>query len=335
MANPPARYSRPRVFVKSVESQTYSLTEARRQRLASLPRVIRREVGYDTEEKAQEKNIVSPQNDPFVTQSLQAHYVTLAPGARDKGHGHQNEAFFYVLQGRGFDMHDGIRYEWEAGDALAVHNDSVHWHNNTDPDNGAVILVMKAKPTWIFLGLHQQGPLNTVPPEDGRLGPPMEWSVGRAPEDVALQKVIKPADTPWQWTPHGRIRLLADSTVPLRVKAIDVHLQEIPGNGRSGKQWQMGDEIFYVLEGRGYDLHWDVEVEITDRYYARPAKEPSRWEWRAGDLVYIPHNSIHQHFNADPSSPVRLIAATNRLYKILGYSNVVQLENAPHAERMS
>ncbi len=169
MANPPARYSRPRVFVKSVESQTYSLTEARRQRLASLPRVIRREVGYDTAEKAQEKNIVSPQNEPFVTQSLQAHFVTLAPGARDKGHGHQNEAFFYVLQGRGFDMHDGIRYDWEAGDALAVHNDSVHWHNNTDPDNGAVILVMKAKPTWIFLGLHQQGPLNTVPP--GAIGP--------------------------------------------------------------------------------------------------------------------------------------------------------------------
>lgn len=130
-------------------------------------------------------------------------------------------------------------------------------------------------------------------------------------------------------TPHGKMRLLADATVPLRVKAIDVHLQDIDGGSRSGKQWQMADEVFYVLEGKGYDLHWDVDVDITDKYYARIAKEPSRWDWQAGDLVYIPQNSMHQHFNADPSKRVRLITGTNRLYKMLGYSRVEQLETAP------
>jgi len=333
MANPPARYSKPRIFVKGVESETYSLTEARRRRLAALNRVIRREAETEDGGDGLEKNILSPQNDPFVTQSLHAHYVTLGPGARDKGHGHQNEAFFYILKGRGFDMHDGRRYDWEAGDAVAVHNDSVHWHNNADPDHGALILVMKAKPTWLFLGLHQQGPLETIPPDEERWAPPVEWSVGRAPEDLSLKKVIKPADTPWQSTPHGRIRLLADASVPFRVKAIDVHLQEMPGGGRSGRQWQMADEIFYVLEGRGYDLHWDVEVEIRDRYYARFAKEPSRWDWRTGDLVYIPHNSVHQHFNLDPSAPARFVAASNRLYKMLGYSHVEQLESAPEFQQ--
>jgi hypothetical protein len=38
---------------------------------------------------------------------------------------------------------------------------------------------------------------------------------------------------------------------------------------------------------------------------------------------------MHQHFNAEPSRPARLISATNRLYKLLGYSRVEQLENAP------
>jgi len=333
MADPPPRYSKPRVFVKGIESLTYSLTEMRRQRLATLPRVIRRDYRAFTHDKVQEKNIISPGNEPFVTHSLQSHFVTLPPGARDKGHGHQNEAFLYVLQGRGFDIHDGVRYDWEAGDALAVHNDSVHWHNNTDPDKPAVILVMKAKPLWIFLGLHQQGPIGTMPPmEDTRWGPPVELPVIRVREDTGLKKVIKPTDTDWQWTPHGRIRLLADASVPLRVKAIDVQLQEIPAGSRSGRQWQMADEIFYVLEGRGYDLHWDVEVEITDRYYARIAKEPTRWEWQAGDMVYIPHNTIHQHFNADSSTPARLISATNRVYKLIGYSRVEQLDNAPEYE---
>jgi quercetin dioxygenase-like cupin family protein len=302
----------------------------RRRHLATLPRVIRRDYRDVRDGKAKEKNIISPANDPFVTHSLQSHFVTLPPGARDKGHGHQNEAFIYVLEGRGFDMHDGVRYDWEAGDAMAVHNDSVHWHNNADPDRGAVMLVMKAKPLWVFLGLQQQGPLGTMPPlEDTRWGPAVDLPIIRAPEDEKLKKVVKPSDTPWQSTPHGKIRLLADASVPLRIKAVDVALQEIPAGSRSGKQWQMADEIFYVLEGKGYDLHWDVEVEITDKYHARIAKEPSRWEWQAGDMVYIPHNAIHQHFNADPAKPARFIAATNRLYKMIGYSRIEQLENAP------
>jgi hypothetical protein len=36
MGDPPLRYSKPRVFVKGLESLTYSLTEMRRQRLAAL-----------------------------------------------------------------------------------------------------------------------------------------------------------------------------------------------------------------------------------------------------------------------------------------------------------
>jgi quercetin dioxygenase-like cupin family protein len=301
----------------------------RRQHLATIPRVISYDYRDCIGEGAVEKSLISPGKEPYLTQSLHVHFVTVAPGGRDKGHGHQNEALFYILQGKGFDMHDGVRYDWEAGDAVAVHNDSVHWHNNPDPKNPFVALIIKAKPTWLFLGLHQQGPIGTVAPADGQWGEPIEWVVARAPEDVQLKKIIKPADTPWQVTPHGRVRLLADASVPLRIKAVDVHLQEIPAGSRSGRQWQMADEIFYVLEGRGYDLHWDVEVDITDKYYARIAKEPTRWEWKEGDLVYIPQNTIHQHFNADSTKPARFVAGSNRLYKMIGYSRIEQLENSP------
>jgi quercetin dioxygenase-like cupin family protein len=333
LANPPPRYAKPRRFVRAVESETYSLTQQRRRRLDTTSRVIRKDYRDFNTGKVKEKGIVSPGDDPFVTQSVQAHFVTVPPGGRDKGHGHQNEAFFYILQGRGFDMHDGVRYDWEEGDAVAVHNDSVHWHNNLDPDRPAVALVMKAKATWLFLGLHQQGPLGTAPaPDDHRWGPRQDLLVARAPEDLELRKVLKSNDTPWQITPHGHVRVLAGASLPMRVKAIDVHLQSIPGGSRSGRQWQMADELFYVLEGSGYDLHWEVEVEIDDRYYARIAKEPTRWEWQAGDMVYIPHNTVHQHFNADPSRAAKLIAASNRLHKLIGYSRVEQLENAPEYE---
>lgn len=84
-----------------------------------------------------------------------------------------------------------------------------------------------------------------------------------------------------------------------------------------------------VLEGRGYDLHQDCDVEITDTYFWRPEDEVKRYEWEAGDVIYVPPNTIHQHFNADPDRPVRLISAINRIYKQCGLNDLEQLEDAP------
>ena len=91
----------------------------------------------------------------------------------------------------------------------------------------------------------------------------------------------------------------------------------------------MADEAVYVLSGRGYSLHWDVEAEIGERYMARVAAEPTRWEFGSGDLLYVPHNTVHQHFNADPQTPLVLLSAQNRMFKLLGYNAVIYVEDAP------
>jgi uncharacterized RmlC-like cupin family protein len=54
-----------------------------------------------------------------------------------------------------------------------------------------------------------------------------------------------------------------------------------------------------------------------------------RYEWEAGDVIYIPPNTIHQHFNASKDKPVRLISAINRIYKYCGLNDLEQLEDAP------
>jgi hypothetical protein len=46
-------------------------------------------------------------------------------------------------------------------------------------------------------------------------------------------------------------------------------------------------------------------------------------------VIYIPPNTIHQHFNASPDKPVRLISAINRIFKACGLNDLEQLENAP------
>ena len=84
-----------------------------------------------------------------------------------------------------------------------------------------------------------------------------------------------------------------------------------------------------MVEGRGYDLHQDCDVEITDTYHWKPQAEVKRWEWEAGDVIYIPPNTIHQHFNASGEKPVRLISAINRIYKYCGLNDLEQIEDAP------
>jgi quercetin dioxygenase-like cupin family protein len=319
-------YQQKRVFVREVASERYTLTEERRQRLDSVPRVIHTNPAGWT---FGEWSILDPGQEDYRTQSLQSHFVILPPDGRNDGHGHQNEAFFYILEGRGFELHDGKRYDWNEGDAVVVHNDCVHWHNNADSERRAVALVIKAKPLWLFMGLVQQGKIGAKPADDGRWGPRQEYVIARDPADIAIPKVIHPGDTPWQTTPHGRIRVLADADTPLRVKMVDSYLQDVPPGSRSGKRWQMADEMFYVLEGEGYDLHWDVEVEIDDQYYARFAKEPTKWEWKTGDLVWIPQNTAFQHFNTSHNQRALLLCASSRLYTQLGYGRTVEMENAP------
>ena len=103
--------------------------------------------------------------------------------------------------------------------------------------------------------------------------------------------------------------------------------QEIAPGGSSGKHWHMSDEVVYAISGKGHSLQWDVEADIDDKYYARVATEPSRWEFTKGDVLYVPQNTVHQQF-ADGDEPLRLLVAQNRIFKHLGYDSVVHLEDA-------
>jgi len=67
-----------------------------------------------------------------------------------------------------------------------------------------------------------------------------------------------------------------------------------------GQHRHLAEECLYVLEGRGYDLHQDCDLEVKVKYEWVPQAEVKRYDWEAGDVIYIPPNTIHQHFNADP-----------------------------------
>ena len=143
------------------------------------------------------------------------------------------------------------------------------------------------------------------------------------------RKVVHPEDMPWELSPQGLLKHLLNEAMNTRMETVDAYMLIIPPGSRSGKHRQLAEECLYVLEGRGYDLHQDCDVEITDTYHWKPQDELKRYEWEAGDVIYIPPNTIQQHFNADPERPVRLISVVNRIYKACGLNDLEQLENAP------
>src|SRR5487761_307564 len=326
-----------RVFLRGISSESYGLNEFRRRQLAA-PRVRNDSVVVDDGSVAHSGDSaesrtwwrIGPGDDPFLTQSVQVHFVQLPPHSANRGHGHQNEAAFYILEGRGYEIHDDQRYDWGKDDLVLVHTDSVHRHFNPY-DEQATALVMKAKCAWMYLGLLQQGRRGPVADAD-RFGDRLDWTRVWTPGATARKKVVHREDTTWQDTPLGRVRVLSSADrADVRTFSMDIFELEISAGGRSGRRWHMADEVLYVLSGSGYSLHWEVEAEIDDRYYARVAREPSRHEFTAGDTLYVPQNTGARHVATD-GAPLRLLSAQNRIFKLLGYDSVVYLEDDHEVE---
>ena len=153
---------------------------------------------------------------------------------------------------------------------------------------------------------------------------------GSAPaRNAKRKKILRPADMPWEMARQGLLKHLLNEGMNTRMETVDAYMQIIPPGSRSGRHRHLAEECLYVVEGSGYDLHQDCDVEITDTYQWTPQAEVKRYEWQAGDVIYIPPNTIHQHFNASASRPVRLISAINRIFKSCGLNDLEQLDDAP------
>jgi quercetin dioxygenase-like cupin family protein len=152
-----------------------------------------------------------------------------------------------------------------------------------------------------------------------------------APERNADRpKVIKAAQMPWENSPHGLLKHIVNEGMNTRAETVDAYMQVIPAGSHSGKHRQLAEQAFYVIEGHGYDIHMDCDLAIVDdKYTWQPDGEEKRFDWEAGDVVYIPPNTISRHFNADPNRVARIAVITNRVYRKSGLNDLEQLENAP------
>lgn len=147
--------------------------------------------------------------------------------------------------------------------------------------------------------------------------------------NAARKKIVRPNEMPWELSRQGILKHLINEGMNTRMETVDAYMQIVPPGSKSGKHRHLAEECLYVLEGRGYDLHQDCDVEITDDYHWKPQDLIQKFEYEAGDVIYVPPNTIHQHFNADPDRPLRLISTINRIFKQCGLNDLEQIEDAP------
>ena len=143
------------------------------------------------------------------------------------------------------------------------------------------------------------------------------------------KKIVRPDDMPWEMSRQGLLKHLINENMNTRMETVDAYMQIIPPGSSSGKHRHLAEECVYVIEGKGYDLHQDSDCEIGDVFEWVINPEVKRFEWESGDVIYIPPNTVHQHFNADPSKPARFISCTNRIFKQIGLNTLEQFEDSP------
>lgn len=356
----------PITFIRSSEER-WLRREKEKQKADTLPKVLKYdEIPWAQNAQTYLKRFCGPglaelfKQLPIYTFNLAEQMI--APKGHPGKHRHFQEAIFYIVDGEGYEIHDGVKYPWEAGDVMTVPTYCIHQHfNATDKPARlffSVHLIFEYLGIWFTeqMEIHAnyrfpEGSQTLYGPKgevvgyktadgvelrfgavDGEFeklmdargntqfkGEPRsiyERYVKLLPEQMAWRRavphVVKNKDVPWENTPMGRLKYLVHPFGPSPVNFYDCFVQEIPPGGRSGQHRHMSEEAHKILDGKGYDII-----------------DGKRWDWGKEDVVAIPVNAVHQHFNADPQRPARFVAFQSRIYHYAGHGGFQHIENTP------
>lgn len=286
----------------------------------------------------------------------------IPPGGKSGKHRHFPEALFFVLEGRGWEIHDDIRWPWDTGDAMMVPTYCVHQHF-ADPTTGArLFYVVPAQFSLMGMGVVEQMeldarfrlPLGAEP----ILGSRRQVIGYRRPDGVKVQLVMddpeldeamsaKQQAARLEGKPQdfydGYIELLAQEAewrraCPHVVKGAEqpwvdtsmgrlkylIH-PKIPSGILTMDAW-----VQYIPPGgkSGKHRHAAEEVHKVLRGRGYDVQDGVRYDWEAEDVVCVPVLTTHQHCNASDTEPAIFYAVQPRLYDFIGHGGYEHFEDA-------
>jgi gentisate 1,2-dioxygenase len=84
----------------------------------------------------------------------------LRPGEHTKAHRHTGSAVYHVVNGEGFTIIDGQRFNWSKGDIIALPPWALHEHANSSENAAAVLFSIQDLPVLRALGLYYEEALS-------------------------------------------------------------------------------------------------------------------------------------------------------------------------------
>ena len=142
------------------------------------------------------------------------------------------------------------------------------------------------------------------------------------------KKVVKAHEMPMERTADGLIKHIVNEGMNTTECCIDVYMQFIAPNAATGTSRHLSEEVAFVIEGTGYDLHYDVSFKCEDEFIWEWDTTPKRFDWAPGDYIYIPPYCAHKRFNTEAATEARIVVINSRMLKPMGFHWFDQLEPA-------
>lgn len=87
--------------------------------------------------------------------TLGCYIQMIRPGVQTRAHRQTSSAVYYVVEGTGFSVIEGVRYDWQPGDFFVVAPWAAHAHGN-DGSVAAVLFSLQDVPLLTALGLYRE-----------------------------------------------------------------------------------------------------------------------------------------------------------------------------------
>lgn len=80
----------------------------------------------------------------------------LRPGVHTEAHRQVTSSVYFVFEGRGATIIDGVRFEWEEGDAFVIPSWAWHEHANGSDEERAILFSIHDTPVMLALGKYRE-----------------------------------------------------------------------------------------------------------------------------------------------------------------------------------
>ena len=286
-------------------------------------------------------------------------------GHKNGNHRHIAEVPFYVHQGKGHEVHDGKRHDWEAGDLMLVPPYCMHQHFC---DEGPAILVYCQAGHGPFvvanmggeqMEAHEEWKLpDDARPIYGANGEMVGYRRGEVEfilkQETDQQRALRartfeapPVPSHEVTDPYEYyVRQFQEEcywrqNVPQVIKQSQRQWYDTR-NGRTlwflhpeHPELETGMKLFeaYVQElppgGRsGKHRHMGDELHFIIEGEGYEEIDGVRWDWGEQDVVAIPNLATHQSFNASPDRPAKFLSYKSRTFDYASFAGIEHFEDA-------